>query len=65
MRTITEILDDLDAGQTISNREVREMCKYTQRLEQSNKDLSNAVKDLSEQLHDIDCACGDELSVSD
>ena len=65
MREITEILEDLDAGQTISNQEVRQLCKYTQRLEQSNYDLSNAVKDLSEQLHDIDCACGDELSVTD
>jgi uncharacterized protein (UPF0335 family) len=65
MRTITEILDDLDAGQAIPNSEVRQLCKYTQRLEQSNKDLSNAVKDLSEQLHDIDCACGDDLSVTD
>ncbi len=65
MRKITDILDDLDAGQAIPNSEVRQLCKYTQRLEQSNHDLSNTVKDLSEQLEDIDCAYGDDLSVSD
>ena len=65
MRTITEILDDLDAGQAISNQEVREMCKTIQRLQRSNLALSDTVKDLSEQLHDIDCACGDDLSVTD
>lgn len=65
MRKVIDILDDLDAGQAISNSEVREMCKTIQRLQQSNHDLSNTVKDLSEQLHDIDCACGDDLSVSD
>ena len=65
MRKITDILDDLDAGQAIPNSEVRQLCKYTQRLEQSNHDLSNTVKDLSEQLEDIDCAYGDDLSVSE
>lgn len=65
MRKITDILDDLDAGQTISNHEVREMCKTIQRLQRSNLALSDAVKDLSEQLEDIDCACGDDLSVTD
>lgn len=65
MRKIIDIIDDLDAGQAIPNSEVRQLCKYTQRLEQSNHDLFNTVKDLSEQLHDIDCACGDDLSVSD
>lgn len=65
MRKVTEILDDLDAGQAIPNSEVRQLCKYTQRLEQSNHDLSNTVKDISEQLEEIDCAYGDDLSVSD
>ena len=65
MRKITDILDDLDAGQAISNSEVREMCKTIQRLQRSNLALSDTVKDLSEQLEDIDCACGDELSVTD
>lgn len=65
MRKITDILDDLDAGQSISNSEVREMCKTIQRLKRSNLALSDTVKDLSEQLEDIDCACGDDLSVTD
>ena len=65
MRKITDILDDLDAGQSISNSEVREMCKTIQRLQRSNLALSDTVKDLSEQLEDIDCACGDDLSVTD
>ena len=65
MRKVTDILDDLDAGQNISNHEVREMCKTIQRLQRSNLALSDTVKDLSEQLEDIDCACGDDLSVTD
>ena len=65
MRKITDIINDLDAGKVISNYEVRGLITYIRRLERSNLALSDTVKDLSEQLEEIDCAYGDDLSVSD
>lgn len=65
MRKIADIIDDLNAGQAISNYEVRGLITYIRRLERSNLALSDTITDLSEQLEDIDCACGDDLSVTD
>ena len=52
-------------GLNIHDYDLYKLANAYQSLFDTNNVLADTVKDLSQQLEDIDCACGDDLSVSD
>lgn len=64
-----QLIHNYESGATISlnvhDYDLYKLANAYQSLFDTNKVLSDTVKDLSEQLEDIDCACGDDLTVTD
>jgi hypothetical protein len=64
-----QLIHNYESGASISlniaDYDLYKLANAYQSLFDTNLALSDTVKDLSEQLEDIDCAYGDDLSVSD
>lgn len=64
-----QLIHNYESGASISlnihDYDLYKLANAYRSLFDTNLALSDTVKDLSEQLEDIDCACGDDLSVTD
>jgi hypothetical protein len=64
-----QLIHNYESGASISlniaDYDLYKLANAYQSLFDTNNILADAVNDLSQQLEDIDCACGDDLSVSD